>query len=315
MKIGYDLYSIEKDYSFDLLKFIKVKKIKLVHLRHQDDMCYFYIPTYQRFLIQSFEYTLYYHKTIGLMKYVLFLSKQYLNVLGVFCFLVSVIISSYFIFDIQIIGTVPKVNQRMITDLKKQKIQVFSPLKSYEKLNEILFYLKTTYKNDVEYINVYQQGSVFHVEYTKRKQDQLEKENYQNIYAKKDGLIATFDVDSGLIKVKRNDYVKKGDLLVENTIVSTQNQTQIIPVKGHVYAYTFNQYQATINNHGQDQGEAFYHLLLMIRSRLPVQAKIDTEKVLQMRKTHSKIILKMHYTLIEDIAIKGEVNEGNHKVR
>ena len=53
----------------------------------------------------------------------------------------------------------------------------------------------------------------------------------------------------------------------------------------------------------------------MIRSRLPVQAKIDTEKVLQMRKTHSKIILKMHYTLIEDIAIKGEVNEGNHKVR
>ena len=59
----------------------------------------------------------------------------------------------------------------------------------------------------------------------------------------------------------------------------------------------------------------FYHLLLMIRSRLPVQAKIDTEKVLQMRKTHSKIILKMHYTLIEDIAIKGEVNEGNHKVR
>uniref|UniRef100_UPI0026F3A66D hypothetical protein n=1 Tax=Romboutsia ilealis TaxID=1115758 RepID=UPI0026F3A66D len=32
--------------------------------------------------------------------------------------------------------------------------------------------------NDVEYINVYQQGSVFHVEYTKRKQDQLEKENY-----------------------------------------------------------------------------------------------------------------------------------------
>ena len=74
MKIGYDLYSIEKEYCFDLLKFVKVKKIKLLHLRYQDDMCYFYIPTYQRFLIQSFEYTLYYQKAIGLMKYVLFLS-------------------------------------------------------------------------------------------------------------------------------------------------------------------------------------------------------------------------------------------------
>ena len=124
--------------------------------------------------------------------------------------------------------------------------------------------------------------------------------------------VTSFDVDSGLIKVKKNDYVKKGDLLVENTIVSSQNETQIIPVKGHVYAYTFNQYEASIKNHNQDQGEAFYHLLLLIRSQLPAQAKIDKENVLQIKKTHSKITLKMHYTLIEDIGIKGEVNEGSH---
>jgi len=312
MKIGYDLFSIEKDYIFDFLKYVKTKKIKLLHLRYQDGMYTFYIPTYQRFLIQSFDYSLYYHQTIGLMKYVLFLSRQYLNILGVFCFLASVIVSSYFIFDIQIIGTMPAVNEKMIKDLKKENIQILSPLKNYERLNEILSQLKTTYKNDVEYINVYQVGSVFHVEYTKRKQDELEKEDYQNIYAKKDGLIVSFDVDSGLIKVKKNDYVKKGDLLVENTIVSTQNEIQIIPVKGHVYAYTFNQYQASISNHGQDQGEAFYHLLLLIRSQLPTQAVIDKEKVLQITKSHSKITLKMHYTLIEDIGIKGEVNEGSH---
>lgn len=312
MTIGYDLFDLEKDDIYDLFKFAKSKKIKLLHLRYQDGMYSFYIPTYQRFLIQSFDNSLYYRQTIGLMKYVLFLSRQYLNILGVFCFLFSIIMSSYFIFDIQIIGTMPVVNQKMINDLKKENVQVFAPLKSYERLNEILSQLKTTYKNDVEYINVYQVGSVFHVEYTKRKQDVLEKEDYQNIYAKKDGLIASFDVDSGLIKVKKNDYVKKGDLLVENTIVSTQNETQIIPVKGHVYAYTFNQYQATITNHGQDQGEAFYHLLLLIRSQLPAQAKIDKEKVLQISKSHSKITLKMHYTLIEDIGVKGETDEGNH---
>lgn len=312
MKIGYDLYSLEKDYIFELLKFIKIKKIKLLHLRYQDGMYTFYIPTYQRFLIQSFDYSLYYHQTIGLIKYVLFLSRQYLNILGVFCFISSVMMSSYFIFDIQIIGTMPSVNQKIIKDLNKENVEVLSPLKSYERLNEILSKLKTIYKDDVEYMNVYQVGSVFHVEYTKRKQDELEKEDYQNIYAKKDGLITSFDVDSGLIKVKKNDYVKKGDLLVENTIVSTQNETQIIPVKGHVYAYTFNQYQASMTNHGQDQGEAFYHLLLLIRSQLPTQAKIDNEKVLQITKSHSKITLKMHYTLIEDIGVKGEINEGSH---
>lgn len=312
INVGYDLYSIDSQLIYLLLRYAKQKKIKLLHLRLKDDMYLFYVPTYQRYSFKAFDQPVSYIATIGLFKYILFLSRQYLNILGVLCFMVTVIASSYFIFDIQIIGTMPRVNQKMMTDLKKEHVDIFSSLKSYERLNEILADLKTAYKNDVEYINVYQVGSVFHVEYTKRKQDQLEKDEYQNLYARKDGLIASFDVDSGLIQVKKNDYVKKGDLLVENTIISTQNETKIIPVKGHVYAYTFNQFEASVKNVKQDQGDVFYQLLLAIRAKLPTDAIIDKENVLQMTKTRSKITLKVHYTLLEDIAIKGEANEGNH---
>ncbi|WP_232780304.1 sporulation protein YqfD [Candidatus Stoquefichus sp. SB1] len=312
MSIGYDLYEVEEHAIFLLLRFAKQKKIKILHLRKKADMYSFYIPTYQRYIFKTFDQPYTYLKTIGLLKYVLFLSKQYLNILGVICFLGSVIASSYFIFDIEIIGTMPSVNQQMITDLKKEKVNLFSPLKSYERLNEILADFKTIYKDHVEYMSVYQVGSVFHVEYTKRKQEQIEKDDFRNLYAKKDGMIASFDVESGLIQVKKNDYVKKGDLLVSNTIISTQNQTKIIPVKGHVYAYTFNQYEASVKNVKQDQAEVFYQLLLSIRSRLPADAVIDKENVLQMTKTRSKITLKVHYTLLEDIAIKGEENEESH---
>ncbi len=307
--VGYDYCCIEKDNIYDLLKYAKNKKVKLLHLRYKNDLYFFYIPTYQRYLLKSFQYSYAYIQTIGLMKYVLFLSRQYLNILGVLCFMLSAICCSYFIFDIQIIGTLPQVNTSLIKELKKEKVDLFQPLKSYERLNEILSHLKTVYKDDVEYMNVYQRGSVFHVEYTKRKQDTIEKENYQNIYAKKDGLIAYMDVDSGMIKVKANDYVQKGDLLIENTITSTNNELHFIPVKGQVYAYTFNQYEASVKNVNQDQGEVFYQLLLSIRSQLPTDAIIDKENVLQMTKTCSKITLKMHYTLLEDIAIKGEKNE------
>lgn len=312
MKIGYDLYCIDAKCIFLLLRFVKEKKIKLLHLRLKDDMYFFYIPTYQRMYLKVFDQPHYYIKTIGAFKYILFLSKQYLNIIGVICFMASVIISSYFIFDIQIIGTMPSVNEKMVQELKNEHIDRFTPLKSYQRLNEILSLLKTNYKNDVEYINVYQVGSVFHVEYTKRIQDEIEKEDYRNLYASKDGLISTFDVDSGMIKVEKNDYVKKGDLLVENTIVSTSEETKIIPVKGHVYAYTFNQYEASVNNVNQDQGDVFYQLLLSIRAKLPADAIIDKENVLQMTKSRSKITLKMHYTLIEDIAVKGEPNEEDH---
>lgn len=51
---------------------------------------------------------------------------------------------------------------------------------------------------------------------------------------------------------------------------------------------------------------------MSIRAKLPTDAVIDKENVLQMTKTRSKITLKVHYTLLEDIAIKGEENEGNH---
>lgn len=312
MNIGYDLYSLHSSDIFLFLKFAKEKKVKLLHLRYQDDMYTCYIPTYQRYILRSFEKPLIYHDTIGLLKYVLFLSRQYLNILGIICFFISVIICSQLIFHIEIIGTMPSVNNQMIQDLKKEDVDILLPLKKYERLNEILTNFKTAYKDNVEYINVYQVGSVFYVEYTKRKQDQIEKEDFSNLYAKSDGMIESFDVDSGLIKVKKNDYVKKGDLLVENTIVSTQNETKIIPVKGHVYAYTFHSFEANVKNVGQDQGEAFYQLLLCIRAKLPTDAVIDKENVLQMTKTRSKITLKMHYTLIEDIAVKGEENEGSH---
>lgn len=309
--IGYDYCCIEKDNIYLLLKWAKNKRIKVLHLRYQNDMYFFYIPTYQRYLLRHSGFSYAFIQTIGLLKYVLFLSRQYLNILGVLCFMISVMTCSYFIFDIKIIGTLPKVNSSIKDELKNEKIDLFQPLKSYEKLNDILIDLKNIYKEEIEYMNVYQVGSVFHVEYTKRKQDVLEKDDFRNIYAKKDGLIASMDIDSGMIKVKANDYVKKGDLLVENTFISTQNETRIVPVKGHVYAYTFNQFEASIKNMNQDQGEVFYQLLLAIRCQLPTDAIIDKENVLQMTKTRSKITLKMHYTLLEDIAIKGENDEEN----
>lgn len=311
MKIGYDLYHIQEELIYELLEYAKTKKVRLIHLRKKDDMYQFYIPTYQRYLLKGLSYPVQYLKTEGLWKYIFFLSKQYLNIIGVLVFFISVLISSFLIFDVRIKGTMTEVNEDMKVSLKNENIDIMKPLQSYEKLNEILLHFKELYKDQVEYINIYQTGSVFHIEYTKRTQEEVKEDDYRNIYAKKDGMIQSLDVKSGLSVVKKNDYVKKGDLLIENTIISTQNKTKIIPVEGHVYAYTFNQYEASIPDVKQDSAEAFYELLLKIRSQLPTQAVIDKENVLQMTRTRSKITLKMHYTLIEDIAVKGEENEEN----
>lgn len=315
MKIGYDKYSVDESLIYSLLIYARDKKLKLIHLQKKDSQFLFYLPVYQRYILKRWDYPYQYIETIGLLKYIFFLSRQHLNFIGVLFFFISIFVSSYLIFDIQIEGTLPEVNKSMMKTLQKENIDLLKPLQSYEKLNDLLLQFKDIYKEKIEYMNIYQTGSVFHIEYTKRRQETVKKDEYRNLYAKEDGMIQSLDVKSGYILVKKNDYVKKGDLLVENTIISTQNKTKIIPVEGHVYAYTFHQYEASLPNKKQDYGEAFYQLLLNIRAQIPTEAVIDKENVLQMTSTRSKITLKMHYTLIEDIAVKGEDNEENLKAR
>ena len=241
--MGYDYYCIDESLIYHLLIFARDHKLQLSHFQKHDHQFYFYLPVYQRYYFKKWTYPYHYIKTEGLLKYIFLLSRQHLNFIGVLFFFISLFMSSYLIFDIQIDGTLPQVNQSI------------------------------------------------------------------------KGMIQSLDVKSGNIMVKKNDYVKKGDLLVENTIISTQNKTKIIPVEGHVYGYTFHQYEASVKDLKQDQGDVFYQLLLKIRSQIPAGAHIDKENVLQMTRNRSKITLKMHYTLIEDIAVKGEKNEENLKTR
>lgn len=315
MNIGYDLYVISKNDVYELLKFAKKNNLKIIHLNYKDDECFFYVPTYQRWRFRKIKIDMCYQGTYGFLKYILLLLKNSLNIIGILSFITTLFVCSYLIFDVKIIGTIPCVNKQIKKQLINEDVRTFSKRKSFERLNDILMILKHDYKEQAEYVNVYQIGSVFYVEYTKRKQDQIEKEDYRNLYARKDGMIQKLDVEQGNIKVKLNDYVKKGDLLVENTVVSTDKQTKIIPVKGHVYAYTFNEYEASINRFHLDQAEVFYELLLKIRSQLPANAWIDKENVLQINRNHSKITLKMEYTLIEDIALKGDQDERSHETR
>jgi Putative stage IV sporulation protein YqfD. len=303
--MGYDQFYIEEEYLLSLLKYVRKKHLKIHFLKKYDEGYMFYASTFQRFLWKDMDISLEYIKTIGLMKYFLYF-KGLNSVMIIIGFVLGLFVFSHLIFDIKIIGSIPHLNTQIIKTLNKEQINHYSRLRDFEELNDILMSLKNKYKKSVEYLNIYQRGSVFYVEYTNKAKDELEKSDFRNIYAKKDGMIESFDVDSGMIKVKRLDYVKKGDLLIENTLISTDKKSKIIPVKGHVYAYTFNTYQASVKNTGQDQGSVFYELLLKIRSSLPANVEIDKENVLQIDRKRSKITLIMHYTLLEDIAIKKE---------
>lgn len=301
MKIGYDLFYFDECYLYTALKYSSSHHIPMYNLHYNQGKYLFYTHVIYRKKLIKTNYFIY-SSTCGLIKYFLFSFSKIMCVIG---FVFSLIVSSQVIFDIKVIGNNSNVNNIILQNIDKIGVKAFSGLLSYKKQNDILLYLKKKMINYAEYLNVYQKGSVFFVEYTSKNVNKEIVNNYKPLYASKDGLIYKIDVQSGNVCVKINDYVKKGDKLVDNQIADTQNKVHIVDVKGNVYAYTTQYFKAKANCKN-DFTESFLFLLLNIRSKIPLNAVIDKENVLQISKTNSKIEIRVQYTLIENIGVKGE---------
>lgn len=305
MKFGYDLYEVASDDIVSLLNSFKKDHLIVFQLTKIDDNTYrFYLPIYQRFLARK--YNMQIIKSIGILYYLVVLFCKKINIIGVISFALTLLICSRFIFKVEITGNSPS-NTKLVEEvLKENNINAGDLKKSYQELNEIYDDLKASFKGKIDYLNIYQEGGVLFVKYTNSVGAKEVENNFQNIYASKDGVIQSIDVSSGNIVVQVNQFVKKGDLLVSNTITSTNGENKIIATKGKVMAYTYVTYQGEIDAKKMDEGEAFSYLLYTIRAKLGSIDKIDREKVLSYDIIDNKRVLKMQYVLIEDIAIKEE---------
>lgn len=305
MKFGYDLYEVASDDIISLLNSFKKDHLIVFQLTKIDDNTYrFYLPIYQRFLARK--YNMQIIKSIGILYYLVVLFCKKINIIGVISFALTLLICSRFIFKVEITGNSPS-NTKLVEEvLKENNINAGDLKKSYQELNEIYDDLKASFKGKIDYLNIYQEGGVLFVKYTNSVGAKEVENNFQNIYASKDGVIQSIDVSSGNIVVQVNQFVKKGDLLVSNTITSTNGENKIIATKGKVMAYTYVTYQGEIDAKKMDEGEAFSYLLYTIRAKLGSIDKIDREKVLSYDIIDNKRVLKMQYVLIEDIAIKEE---------
>lgn len=312
MKLGYDLYEIECDDIVGMLNQIKQEQIDLYRIKQIEANKYqFYTPIYQRNKIRKYHPT--YRKSIGVLYYLLLLVNNKISLIGCITFAFALFLSSQYILDVRIEGTNKETNKEVLEVLSDFHIDIGDKKRSYQELNEIYDSLKDHFKQDIDYLNIYQSGSVLVIKYTNSVGAKKEELSFENLYASKDGVIQKIDVSQGNILVEVNDFVKKGDLLVENTIISTNDETKIIPVKGHIYAYTYQTYVAKLNAAKVDKADAFHYLLFTIRNQIGKINKIDSEKVVEYGIIDKQIVLKMQYVFIEDIVSKGEVNDKDNQ--
>lgn len=155
---------------------------------------------------------------------------------GFILFLTCIMVSSYFVWDINVVGNEKLSDEDVIKELNGAGFSVgsFAPTINYRELhNRILLN-----SNDISWISINISGNVANV-YVKERlyEKEQEKKKYSNIIAKQDGQIALISVIDGKKQVSIGDVVKKGDLLISGVLDSQSQGVRYVNAKGNIEAY------------------------------------------------------------------------------
>lgn len=211
------------------------------------------------------------------------------------------------IWSIETNGDYKQIENVLLDELKKYNLVISKYYPSDDKLKKIENDLSLYLSKEIEFIELRRKGSIIYLRYQKRRTSILLPEKKSNLYATKDGMIRYFDVASGVKKVKENDYVRKGDLLVSEVVETSSGDLINVGTLGSVYANTFYVIEVSLEYDEEDEASIFSKLLdkakVKISTYLSKGEKIEIERVLRYSLNGNKGEMKVYYMLLEDITI------------
>ena len=291
-----------------LLNKLKDSKIKIYHLVRIDTYTYtFYSSIFNKKKLKEQFMQVKFIKNVGLF------SKAF-SLLKYKTIIVSIIISTLFyinlsnkIWIINIYGDSDVLNEVINQELIDNNIYIGCNKKDVNSLSKIQNKILIENNNIIEYLSISSSGSRLEVSFRKKRLENEKTKYKKSLYAKKDGIIKSFDLLSGEKVVDVNDYVKEGDLLVKDVLTTDFNEQIYIGTYGSVYAYTwyYITLHGNITSYTSDL-ELLANSLLYVKSNITANFKdneyIYEENVLQFNIENQKMYLKVHFTCVENIA-------------
>lgn len=300
-RIGMDLWSCNLSWTM-LLRLVKHKGWQIYEPKQHGTSICFYAPITQRNDIQRSLEQAERQKTTGMIG---FFFRQMKRPRRVLCIMISILIwyvLSHTIFTITLQGDEEKTKQLISETLKDMGYT--TPFYKQD-LQEIKTKLKKQLENDIAWMEISKEGSIYHIQFTSKDFAIIEQLSRNELIAQKDGVIEHFELQHGNKLVKLNQYVHKGDVLVTNVIQDSSAVDQDLYVKGKVYAYTWKDVHVEMKKSNLPIPFVFYQLLFEARreasKHLRKDDQIYKENILQFQDNMGKISMDIHYTLIEDI--------------
>lgn len=165
-------------------------------------------------------------------------SKHFL--ICIFISILMVILSSFIIVDVKVIHSDKDIRSLILDELYGLGIKPFIPKKSFKEIQEIKKKIKETYPNDIEWLEIIDEG----MRYTVRVEERIitdikEEPKYCNVISKRDATILNSVSSKGQMIVGQNDFVKKGDTIISGQIKFNEETKTFVCAEGEVYGNTW----------------------------------------------------------------------------
>jgi len=205
-------------------------------------------------------------KSINKETIFLFIKNNLLLMSSILFGMVLFFFFSSLIIQVDILSTNEELKKNLLKSLDNLEIRRLTFKKSKNKINAIKKRIEDEYKNEIEWLEIKENGMTYEVLLEERKLALPNKEeNYCHVTAQRDGLVTKIIARKGNVVVHENSYVREGDTLISGDITFNDEIKSTVCARGTVYGEVWYSVKLTIPKKYEQKnytGKSKYNLIL-----------------------------------------------------
>ena len=249
----------------------------------------------------------------GKLKIINYLKKHFLLFISLIIGYLFLLLLSNIIFDIEIMHSNSNIRNLIKNELNEFDIKKWSFYKDYKTTQSIKESILSKHKDVIEWLEINRIGTKYIIKVEERKESKnSQKFQFQDIISTNNAIIMKIEAINGEIIKQKNDYVKKGDILISGKIMKGEEVIKLVQADGKIYGevwYNIKVEQPLIYQINVPTGKIKeYYKIIFLNYEIPLfnnksfnNKEINTNNILMNKLIPFKIIKEIHQEIkIED---------------
>ena len=150
--------------------------------------------------------------------------------------IVIIEVLSQLIFSVEVIHSNKNIRNMLLGELKQYGIEPYKFKKSYQEIQDIKNKILKNHTNDIEWLEIENKGTKYIVRVEERIiTSEKPSTNPRNVVASKSAVLLEVTAKRGNIVKNKNDYVKKGDIVISGELKIYDEVKNIVSSEGQIY--------------------------------------------------------------------------------